>query len=58
MTPAQLEVAQAHAEAYCRDTLGYGRVNMRFVAGEIEYLDRAGIPDESVDLVISNCVVG
>lgn len=25
--------------------------------GEIEYLDRAGIADESVDLVISNCVV-
>eukprot|EP00798_Chlamydomonas_sp_ICE-L_P010729 gene10729-17804_t len=25
--------------------------------GEIEYLDKAGIPDKSVDLVISNCVI-
>jgi hypothetical protein len=31
---------------------------MRFVEGEIEYLDKAGVPDSSVDLVISNCVVG
>ena len=25
--------------------------------GEIEYLDKAGIPDESQDIIISNCVV-
>lgn len=30
---------------------------MRFVEGHIEYLDKAGIADESFDLVISNCVV-
>lgn len=30
----------------------------RFVEGQIEALDQAGIADESVDLVISNCVVG
>ena len=30
---------------------------MRFVEGHIELLDRAGIQDESVDIVISNCVV-
>lgn len=29
----------------------------RFVEGMIEYLDKAGIADESVDLIISNCVV-
>lgn len=28
------------------------------VQGEIEYLDKAGIPDNSHDIVISNCVVG
>lgn len=39
-------------------TLGYAQPNMRFVEGEIEYLDKAGIPDSSVDLIISNCVVG
>lgn len=31
--------------------------NMRFVKGHIEHLDRAGIKDSSIDLVISNCVV-
>jgi arsenite methyltransferase len=30
---------------------------MRFVEGHIEYLDKAGIKDESVDLIISNCVI-
>ncbi|KXZ46284.1 hypothetical protein GPECTOR_45g154 [Gonium pectorale] len=57
MTPSQLAVATSHAESYCRDTLGFAGCNMRFVAGEIEYLDRAGIPDESADLIISNCVI-
>lgn len=38
-------------------SLGYRQPNMRFVEGQIEYLDKAGIPDESIDLVISNCVV-
>ena len=57
MTPALLEVARRHADSYCRDALGYAAPNMRFVEGEIERLDAAGIPDESVDLVISNCVV-
>lgn len=57
MTPAQLEVAQRHSDAYSRDVLGYSQPNMRFVRGEIEFLDAAGIADESVDLVVSNCVV-
>ncbi len=30
---------------------------MRFVEGHIELLDEAGIKDESVDILISNCVV-
>lgn len=30
---------------------------MQFVNGHIEFLDKAGIADNSVDLVISNCVV-
>ncbi|PNH10988.1 Arsenite methyltransferase, partial [Tetrabaena socialis] len=57
MTPSQLEVATTHAEAYCRDTLGYARCNMTFIQGEIEYLDRAGLEDGSADLIISNCVI-
>jgi hypothetical protein len=31
---------------------------MRFVEGQIEDLQAAGVADESIDLVISNCVVG
>lgn len=31
MTPAQLEVAISHADAYCRDKLGYGKSNMTFI---------------------------
>lgn len=38
-------------------TLGYAQPNMRFVEGQIERLDEAGIADSSVDLIISNCVV-
>eukprot|EP00195_Chlamydomonas_chlamydogama_P015612 CAMPEP_0202901272 /NCGR_PEP_ID=MMETSP1392-20130828/14163_1 /ASSEMBLY_ACC=CAM_ASM_000868 /TAXON_ID=225041 /ORGANISM="Chlamydomonas chlamydogama, Strain SAG 11-48b" /LENGTH=419 /DNA_ID=CAMNT_0049587817 /DNA_START=214 /DNA_END=1475 /DNA_ORIENTATION=+ len=57
MTPSQLEVANRHLEAYTRDVLKYSKPNMRFIQGEIEYLDKAGIPDESQDLVISNCVI-
>jgi arsenite methyltransferase len=57
MTPAQLEVARRHADGYCRETLGYPTTNMRFVEGVIEDLQAAGIPDESVDMVISNCVI-
>lgn len=30
---------------------------MRFIKGHIEYLDKADIADESVDIIISNCVV-
>ncbi len=57
MTPAQLDVGRRHAEAYCRDTLGYAAANLRFAAGAIEDLAAAGVADASVDLVISNCVV-
>ncbi|KAL4451735.1 hypothetical protein ABPG75_007397 [Micractinium tetrahymenae] len=57
MTPALLEVARRHAADYCTQTLGYAQPNMRFVEGRIEDLDQAGIQDDSVDLVISNCVV-
>ena len=58
MTLAQLAVANKYAADYCTKTLGYKQPNMRFVEGEIEHLDRAGLADSSIDLVISNCVVG
>lgn len=57
MTDEQLSVAREHAESYCTGTLGYSKPNMTFVKGYMEDLSSAGIGDESVDMVISNCVV-
>lgn len=57
MTQEQLSVAQRHMEAYSKDVLNYKTSNMRFLLGEMEHLDVVGIPDSSIDLVISNCVV-
>jgi len=56
MTEEQLATAREHVDEWTR-ALGYREPNMRFIRGEIEYLDRAGIADASVDLVISNCVI-
>lgn len=56
MTPEQIELSNKYVEDYTK-TLGYLTPNMSFVEGHIEYLDKAGIKDESVDVVISNCVV-
>ena len=46
-----------YSDEYCTSTLGYAAPNLRFVEGQIEDLASAGIRDESIDLVISNCVV-
>jgi len=51
-----LTVARAHVEAYTKQ-LGYKQPNLRFVKGYIEFLEKAGIAANSIDLVISNCVV-
>lgn len=56
MTDEQLDVARAHMDSYAK-TLGYKNTNMSFVKGYIENLREAGIEDESIDLVLSNCVV-
>ncbi len=56
MTDEQLEVARRychwHAERY-----GYAQSNVEFVQGYIENLAAAGIADNSIDVVVSNCVV-
>lgn len=56
MTDEQLAVARRHVDYHTR-RFGYATPNMRFVQGYIEDLATAGIADESVDLVVSNCVV-
>ena len=54
MTPSQLEFAQSY-EAAQMQRFGFGQSNVEFVEGFIE--DMHMVPDESVDVVISNCVV-
>ena len=52
MTLQQLDVAKRNQAAYA-ETLGYA--NMTFVQGTIENL--GSIPSDSIDIIISNCVV-
>ncbi len=56
MTPEQLAVARQHVE-YHRVAFGYERSNVELVHGYIEDLARCGVRDESVDVVVSNCVL-
>lgn len=57
MTDGQLEVARKYVDEYCTKTLGYATPNVRFEKGTIENLKAAGIEDDSVDMIISNCVI-
>lgn len=56
MTGEQLEVARRHVGSQMT-LFGYGTPNVDFRQGYIEDLAACGIEDNSVDLVISNCVI-
>lgn len=56
MTAEQLEVARLHEEHH-REAFGYAASNVSFLDGYIEDLAGAGVADNSVDVVVSNCVV-
>ena len=56
MTPEQLEVAQRYQQEQA-DKFGFTASNVEFRLGYIEDLAGCGIEDESIDLVVSNCVV-
>lgn len=56
MTAEQLAVANRHA-AFHAQQFGYATSNTTFVQGYIEDLESADIESNSVDLVVSNCVV-
>ena len=56
MTDEQLEVARRHQEFH-QKAFGHQTSNITFVKGYIEDLKSAGVLDNSVDLVISNCVI-
>ncbi|TGE21051.1 methyltransferase domain-containing protein [Hymenobacter metallicola] len=56
MTEEQLAVARRHVAAHT-ERFGYRQPNVEFRHGFIEDLQSAGIADNSVDLVVSNCVL-
>tara|TARA_R110002073_G_scaffold203712_1_gene363459 strand:- start:27016 stop:28071 length:1056 start_codon:yes stop_codon:yes gene_type:complete len=56
MTEAQLNVALAH-EDYHAKLFGYQSKNTEFKLGYIEKLDELNLPDNSFDIIVSNCVI-
>jgi arsenite methyltransferase len=56
MTPEQLEIAVRHRDWHAAK-FGYSVSNVEFVHGHIENLAAIGIADNSVDVVVSNCVI-
>ena len=56
MTDEQLEVARRHQDTQAK-RFGFSKSNVDFRQGYIEDLVSLGISDNSVDVVISNCVI-
>ena len=56
MTEEQLDVARRYQDEQAA-RFGYDKSNVEFRLGYIEDLAGCGIADESIDLVVSNCVV-
>jgi len=56
MTDEQLVVARKYQDEQAR-LFGYAKSNVSFLQGYIEDLHSLAIPDRSVDVVISNCVI-
>lgn len=56
MTTEQIEVAKKYQDEQ-RERFGYKNSNVKFYQGYIEDLKSIGIEDNSVDIVISNCVI-
>lgn len=56
MTEAQIKVAECHLD-HQMSAFGYSEPNIEFKLGNIEDLAALGIKDNSVDLIVSNCVI-
>ena len=56
MTDEQLDIGRKHIRRQM-ERFGFDKPNVSFRTGYIEDLATAGIEDESVDVVISNCVI-
>ncbi|XP_059824963.1 arsenite methyltransferase isoform X2 [Hypanus sabinus] len=56
MTDEQIQLSRKYVP-YHQEKFGYKEANTEFVQGYIEKLGEAGIPYNSFDLLISNCVI-
>jgi len=56
MTEEQLAIAKQHCDWHT-ERYGYAKSNVEFKQGYMEDLSAAGIADNSIDLVVSNCVI-
>ncbi len=56
MTQQQVEIAESHRDFHAK-AFGYKKSNVEFHLGDIGDLLSAGIVDDSVDLIVSNCVL-
>ena len=56
MTDEQLEIARKYSDVQMKK-FGFSRKNVEFKKGYIEDLKAVGIEDNSIDVVISNCVI-
>lgn len=56
MTPEQLSVANTHLDFH-REQFGYQTSNVEFIEGTLENLANLGIAPNSVDIIVSNCVI-
>ncbi|MGH8110392.1 MAG: methyltransferase domain-containing protein, partial [Rhodanobacteraceae bacterium] len=56
MTTQQLEVAERHREFHAR-AFGHARSNVEFRLGDLSDLAALAIADNSIDVMISNCVL-
>ena len=56
MTDEQLAVANQYRDFHARQ-FGYANSNVSFLQGYIEKLDELDLPDNSFDIIVSNCVI-
>ena len=56
MTDEQIAIAKEHID-YHTKKFGFSEPNVKFIKGYIEDLEGSGIKSNSIDVVISNCVV-
>ncbi len=56
MTDEQLEVARKYQD-YHAEKYGYSKSNVEFLKGDIEKLDELDLEANSIDVIVSNCVI-